>query len=85
MVALPRTVRPGCLLATSSANCRREPRESWEKLLNTMVVKSSFQLTILARTPQRVARVLDELVARVQAAEDKDLPGAMAQMATRGW
>ena len=33
-----------------------------------VVIKSAFRLTILGRTPQRVAKVLDELVAKAQAA-----------------
>lgn len=48
------------------------------------VIKSSFPFTILARTPQRVAAILDELQAKVAAASDEHLPEAMAAMARFG-
>jgi len=48
------------------------------------VVESRFHLTILERTPERVARVLDELVARAQSAEGGDLAAALALVARFG-
>jgi HEAT repeat protein len=48
------------------------------------VVESRFRLTILERTPQRVAEVLDELVAKAQSAEERDLGAALGLIARFG-
>ena len=48
------------------------------------VVRSRFQLTILARTPERVAKVLDELVAKARSAPERDIGEAMARIARFG-
>ncbi|MBS0264468.1 MAG: HEAT repeat domain-containing protein [Planctomycetes bacterium] len=49
-----------------------------------VVIKSSFPFTILARTPERVAAVLDELHLQVAAAADDHLPEAIAALARFG-
>jgi hypothetical protein len=48
------------------------------------VVTSTFTLTILERTPERVAEVLDELAAKAQAARGRDLPDTLARIARFG-
>jgi len=48
------------------------------------VVASSFPLTILARTPERVSSVLDELEADVATSLDDQLPDVMAAIARFG-
>ncbi len=45
--------------------------ESYAKDKRKPVVKSSFPFTILARTPQRVTAVMDELQAKIEAAGDE--------------
>jgi hypothetical protein len=58
--------------------------ESYAKDPRKPVIKSSFPFTILARTPQRVTAVLDELQAKTEAASDEQLPEAMAAIARFG-
>lgn len=48
------------------------------------VIKSTFPLTILERTPERVSAVLDELQLRVDRTPPEALPAAMASIATFG-
>lgn len=48
------------------------------------VVISSFQFTILERTPERVAQVLDGLVTRAKSVAAKDLPAAIGLVASFG-
>jgi len=48
------------------------------------VVSSHFELVILARTPARVAAVLDELADRAVGAPDDELPAALAAIAAFG-
>jgi hypothetical protein len=48
------------------------------------VVNSMFTLAILERTPERVARVLDELVAKAQAVHGHDLDETLALMVRFG-
>jgi HEAT repeat protein len=55
-----------------------------KKGLAKPVVESLFHLTILERTPERVAYVLDELVAKAQSAKDRDLAAVLALIARFG-
>ena len=48
------------------------------------VIKSSFPFTILARSPERVTAILEELQARVATAQDNQLPEAIAAIARFG-
>jgi HEAT repeat protein len=48
------------------------------------VVETRFQLTILERTPGRVARVLDGLVARAQSGKESDVAAVFASIARFG-
>jgi hypothetical protein len=48
------------------------------------VVNTTFTLTILERTPERVSRVLDELVAKAQATHGQDLGETLALIASFG-
>jgi hypothetical protein len=58
--------------------------ESHAKDPRKPVIKSSFPFTILARTPQRVTSVLEELQAKIEAASAEQLPEAMAKIAQFG-
>lgn len=48
------------------------------------VVNSAFTFSILERTPERVAKVLDELVAKAQATHGQDLSETLALIASFG-
>jgi hypothetical protein len=59
--------------------------EHWrQKEMTNPVVNSTFPLTILERTPERVAQVLDELVAKAQTVHGNDLGAPMALIARFG-
>jgi HEAT repeat protein len=59
--------------------------EPWVKKEQTNpVVNTTFKLTILERTPERVAKVIDELVAKAQAIHGQDLSGTLTLIAHFG-
>ena len=59
--------------------------ERWVKNEQTNpVVNSTFTLTILERTPERVAKVLDKLVEKAQAAHGQDLGKTLALITSFG-
>jgi hypothetical protein len=59
--------------------------ERWvQKGQTNPVVNSTFKLTILERTPERVAKVLDELVAKAQATHGQDLGETLTLIASFG-
>ena len=58
---------------TYTVSCSFAFDEQWgQKESTNPVVNSTFTLTILERTPERVAKVLDELVAKAQAIQGHD-------------
>jgi HEAT repeat protein len=68
-----------------TVNCSFAFDESWgEKDQTNPVVNSTFTLTILERTPERVAKVLDELVAKVQATHGQSLGETLSLIASFG-
>jgi len=59
--------------------------ERWVKKDQTNpVVNSTFKLTILERTPERVAKVLDELVAKARATHGQNLGETLTLIASFG-
>ena len=59
--------------------------ERWVKKEQTnLIVNSTFTLTILERTPERVAEVLDELVAKAAATPGQDLGETLSLIASFG-
>ena len=68
-----------------TVNCSFAFDERWGKKEQTNpVVNSTFTLTIFERTPERVAKVLDELVARARAMHGHDLDDTLALIARFG-
>ena len=68
-----------------TVNCNFAFDEGWGKKDQTNpVVNSTFTLTILERTPERVAKVLDELVSKAQAIHGQNLGETLALIARFG-
>jgi HEAT repeat protein len=68
-----------------TVHCSFPLDERWTRTETTNpVVDSIFTMTILERTPERVATVLDELVGQVQAIHGQDLHKLLALMAHFG-
>ena len=68
-----------------TVNCNFAFDEGWgKKDQPNPVVNSAFTLTILERTPERVAKVLDELVAKAQATHGQSLGETHSLIASFG-
>jgi hypothetical protein len=68
-----------------TVNCRFAFDERWsQKETTNPVVNSIFTLTILERTPERVSKALDELVAKAQSVQGHDLDETLALAARFG-
>jgi hypothetical protein len=68
-----------------TVNCRFAFDERWsQKETTNPVVNSIFTLTILERTPERVSKVLDELVVIAQSVQGQDLDETLALIARFG-
>lgn len=66
-------------------NCSFAFDERWsQKEATNPVVNSTFTLTILERSPERVSKVLDELVAKAQSVQGHDLDETLALIARFG-
>src|SRR5208282_3671266 len=72
----PGTYTVSCSFAFDERRGKNEP--------TNLVVNSTFTLSILERTPERVAKVLDELVAKAQATHGQDLGETLALIASFG-
>lgn len=64
--------------------CAFDTRERHPENSSGIIIRSRFPFSILERTPERVAAVLDELQASMMEASESDLPGAFEAMARFG-
>jgi hypothetical protein len=68
-----------------TVNCSFKFGKSWKGPEETnFIAEGNFQLTILERTPERVARVLDELIEKAKVSHGQNLKDTLALAATFG-